>query len=93
LTRLLPGTHVDVHLVTRDGRTLVRSRVVRAYVCHLQADVVRYRGAVVFDRAIDTSAAGYAIPDILATALATEGSAYPLQTLASAMSSDERLSA
>ena len=22
-TRLLPGTHVDVHVITRDGRTLV----------------------------------------------------------------------
>ena len=30
--RLLPGTHVDVHMVTRDGRVLVRSRVVRAHM-------------------------------------------------------------
>ena len=31
-TRLLPGTHVEVHVVTREGRTLVRSRVTRAWV-------------------------------------------------------------
>jgi hypothetical protein len=91
--RLLPGTHVDVHVVTRDGRALVRSRVVRAYVCHVQADGVRYRGAVAFDRAIDTSAAGYAVPDILAAAPASEGIAYPQPVVASAVASDERLSA
>ena len=33
--RLLPGTHVDVHLVTCDGRLLVRSRVIRAFVCRV----------------------------------------------------------
>ena len=92
-TRLLPGTHVDVHVVTRDGRMLVRSRVIRAYVCHVEAASVRYRGALVFDRAIDTSAAGYAIPDILAAAAAAEGSPYPLAPVESAMASDERLSA
>ena len=27
--RLLPGTHVDVHLVTAEGRSLIRSRVIR----------------------------------------------------------------
>jgi hypothetical protein len=31
-SRLLPGTHVEVHVVTREGRTLVRSRVTRASV-------------------------------------------------------------
>ena len=91
--RLLPGTHVDVHVVTRDGRTLVRSRVVRAYVCHVQADSVRYRGALAFERAIDTSAAGYAVPGILAPAPAPLGTAYPLPVVASETTSDERLSA
>jgi len=55
--RLLPGTHVDVHVVTRDGRVLVRSRVVRAYVCCVVADSVRYRGALAFERAVDTGIA------------------------------------
>jgi hypothetical protein len=65
--RLLPGTHVDVHLVTKDGRTLVRSRVVRAHVCHVDAVLVRYRGALAFERAIDTSAVEYAVPALLAS--------------------------
>jgi hypothetical protein len=55
--RLLPGTHVDVHLVTRAGPVLVRSRVVRAYVCHVAVDTVCYRGALAFDRPVDTGIA------------------------------------
>ena len=58
--RLLPGTHVDVHIVTAEGRTLVRSRVVRAYVSHLEADLIRYRGALAFERSIDTAVVRYA---------------------------------
>jgi len=57
VARLLPGTHVDVHIVTRDGRVLVRSRVVQVQVCHVAADSVRYRGALSFDRPVDTSVA------------------------------------
>lgn len=53
--RLLPGTHVDVHVVTRDGRVLVRSRVTRAYVCALEADAVRDRGALAFEWTVDTT--------------------------------------
>jgi predicted DCC family thiol-disulfide oxidoreductase YuxK len=53
--RLLPGTHVDVHVVTWDGRILVRSRVIRAYVCALQSDAIWYHGALAFDRPIDTT--------------------------------------
>jgi hypothetical protein len=54
--RLHPGAHVDVHVVTREGRVLVRSRVVRAFISHLEADLVRYRGALAFERTIDTAA-------------------------------------
>lgn len=91
--RLLPGTHVDVHIVTRDGRALVRGRVVRAYVSHVAADVVRYRGAIAFDRAIDTSAVGYAIPDVLGGPPAAEGNAYPAAPPVTGLRLDERLSA
>jgi hypothetical protein len=91
--RLLPGTHVDVHVVTKDGRTLVRSRVVRAFVCQLEADVVCYRGAIAFERAIDTSAVGYAIPAVLADAPAAEGSAYPVVSIGINTPREERLSA
>jgi hypothetical protein len=76
-TRLLPGTHVDVHLVTRDGRLLVRSRIIRAFVCHVSAAGIRYRGALMFDRSVDTTAVGYAIPGALIASTSLEGSAYP----------------
>ena len=91
--RLLPGTHVDVHIVTKDGRILVRSSVVRAYVCHVDASLVRYRGALAFDRAIDTSVAGYAIPEVLASSPAAEGSAYPDLPALAVTRFDERLTA
>jgi hypothetical protein len=60
--RLLPGTHVDVHLVTREGRLLVRSRVVRAYVHRVNPHQSSYRGALSFDRAVPTDAVGYPVP-------------------------------
>ena len=77
VTRLLPGTHVDVHIVTRDGRVLVRSHVVRAFVTEVTADVVRYRVALAFDRVIDSSAVGYAIPTTHAPIAEERGSDYP----------------
>ena len=52
--RLLPGTHVEVHMVTGDGRVLVRTRVVRACVSALR-DGVRYRSALAFERRVDTT--------------------------------------
>jgi hypothetical protein len=70
--RLLPGTHVDVHVVTREGRVLVRSRVVRCWIAALNASAVAYRGALAFDRHVDTTAPGYAIPEA-AHALADPG--------------------
>jgi hypothetical protein len=48
--RLLPGTWVEVHVITVDGRELVRSRVVRAFVSSVSADRILYRGALAFDR-------------------------------------------
>jgi hypothetical protein len=61
-TRLLPGTHVDVHVTTRDGRVLVRARVMRAWVVRLRADAVGYHAALAFENAIDASSRGYAVP-------------------------------
>lgn len=75
--RLLPGTHVEVHLVTCDGRLLVRSRVVRAFVCHVGASEIRYRGALAFDRPVQTGLVGYAIPGGLGALSATPGNPYP----------------
>lgn len=75
--RLLPGTHVDVHIVTAEGRTLVRSRIVRAYVSHVEHDRMQYRGAIAFDRPVTTNVVGYALPEALASIAAEQGSPYP----------------
>src|SRR5581483_6677895 len=61
--RLLPGRHLDVHLVdSAVGRVLVRARVTRAYVCRLQADAIDYRAALAFDRIVDIRPGGYVVP-------------------------------
>ena len=97
--RLLPGTHVDVHLVTDEGRLLIRSRVVRAFVCHVSASTIRYRGALAFDRTmqtatqttvqrtVETSVAGYGIPDGPNGPTVAEGNPYPGSTPAPTLSS------
>jgi hypothetical protein len=54
LTRLLPNTHTDIHIVTRNGRVLVRARVIRALIWRLERDVVWYRSALAFDTVVDT---------------------------------------
>ena len=75
--RLLPGTHVEVHLVTCDGRQLVRSRVVRAFVRQLCATRVLYRGALAFDRPVHTAIVGYAMPDGDDVLSGVSGKPYP----------------
>jgi hypothetical protein len=55
-TRLLPGTRTDVHVVTRHGRLLVRTRVIRSFIWRLERDVVCYRTALEFDAAVETDA-------------------------------------
>jgi hypothetical protein len=52
-TRLLPGTHVDVHLTASQGRVLVRARVVRCAVWAVTAEVIQYRGALAFSASVD----------------------------------------
>jgi hypothetical protein len=75
--RLLPGTHVDVHLVTREGRLLVRSRVVRAFVYRLGPHQLRYRGALSFDRPVSTAAVGYPMPEASGDRIERQGNPYP----------------
>ena len=77
--RLLPGTHVEVHVVTREGRTLVRSRVTRAWVFAVAADIMQFRAALAFDARVNTA------PSWVATTRATlsgasTGSRYPNQS-------------
>jgi len=74
--RLLPGTHVEVHVVTREGRTLVRSRITRASVFAVAADTLRYRAALAFDARVNT-AANRVVATQSSPAGATGGSGYP----------------
>ena len=53
--RLLPGRRIDVHVVTRSGRVLVRATVTRAHVSEVRADALTYQAALSFDHPIDTS--------------------------------------
>jgi len=76
--RLLPGTHVEVHVVTREGRTLVRSRVTRAWVFAVAADVLQYRAALVFDARVNTAPSWVATTRTAPSSAAT-GSRYPNQ--------------
>lgn len=89
--RLLPGTHVDVHVVTPDGRVLVRSRIVRAYVFDVQPDIVRYRGALAFDRTIDTATAGYGVHGVFGGLSDPLGTAYPGAVRSTPHAGDQRL--
>jgi hypothetical protein len=73
--RLLPGTHVDAHILTAGGRVLVRSRVSRAQVCRLAASEVTYRCALAFQQPVNT--AGYGFPDPDSPKSAAEGMPYP----------------
>ena len=76
--RLLPGTHVEVHVVTREGRTLVRSRVTRAWVFAVAADTLRYRAALAFDTRVNT-APSRVVATHSSPAGGTTGSGYPRQ--------------
>jgi hypothetical protein len=75
--RLLPGRQIDVHVVSASGRTLVRSRVVRAYVARLEASAVHYHAALAFDRALDVRVEGYALPVALRDIELDQGRRYP----------------
>jgi hypothetical protein len=61
-TRLLPGTHIDVHVTAAQGRSLVRARVVRCAVFSVAADVVGYRGALAFCTQVDLAPVEQASP-------------------------------
>jgi hypothetical protein len=74
--RLLPGRHLDVHIVSAEGRTLVRSRVARAFVVKVEPDAVHYQVAFSFDRAVDVRA-GYALPSPLLAPEMERGMPYP----------------
>jgi hypothetical protein len=75
--RLLPGRHLDVHIVCVEGRMLVRSRVARAFVVRVEPNAVHYQVAFSFDRAVDVRTAGYALPSRLLASEGERGIRYP----------------
>jgi hypothetical protein len=50
--RLLPGSHVDLHLATSHERAVIRGRVLRCSVASVLATCIWYHGAVHFDRSL-----------------------------------------
>lgn len=88
--RLLPGTHLDVHVVTRDGRVLVRSRVVRAFVFDVQAASIRYRAALSFDLEVNTAPPGYSFPSGDRQEGAERGTNYPAAIQPDPAAAEER---
>lgn len=76
--RLLPGRHLDIHVISVDGRVLVRSRVARAFVWLVSSNAVHYRAALAFDQALDVRADGYALPAALRPVDTQPGSVYPV---------------
>src|SRR5262245_42531590 len=75
--RLLPGRQFDVHIVSAEGRTLVRCRVARAFVVKVEPDAVHYRVALSFERAVDVRVDGYALPPPLLAPEMAGGMLYP----------------
>ena len=91
--RLLPGRHLDVHIVTSGGRTLVRSRVVRAFVSHLQPDAIRFRVALAFEQAVDTRPCESLVPAVLVSLTNAREKAYADRSDSGDIVFDERLTA
>ncbi len=91
--RLLPGRHLDVHVVSSQGRVLVRSRVARAFVARLEADAIHYRAALAFERVIDVRVTGYAMPAPFLAVESERGNPYPDRAVSTDIEFAERLSA
>lgn len=79
--RLLPGTHVDIHLMTTGGRVLRRARVVRAAVWSLEATGIEFRVALAFDTPVDSSARRVALTRIEDFASSSHGDQLPGHTI------------
>lgn len=74
-TRLLPGTHAEVHVIGVSGRQLVRSRIVWAKV--LAVSPLIYEAALCFDAEVVLLAEGYRIPGVASTLVGHAGFGYP----------------
>jgi hypothetical protein len=66
--RLLPGSSIEIHFEQKKRWPAVRGRVLRCAVAHIEPHLVRYRGAVLFDRHLpwlsDDPGFGYSVPGI-----------------------------
>ena len=91
--RLLPGRHLDVHIVTSAGRTLLRSRVARAYVCRVQSGAIHYHAALAFEQAVDTRPCGSPVPAVLVSLTNAREKAYSDRSDSGDIVFDERLTA
>ena len=62
--RLLPGSHVELHVETQSRRDNIRGRVLRCAVVGVRASGVSYRGAIGFDRHLPwfIEPDGYVVP-------------------------------
>jgi hypothetical protein len=90
--RLLPGRHLDVHVVSSQGRILVRARVARAWVSRLEANVIHYRAALAFECAVDVRVEGYPMPAPVLAVQIEPGNAYPDRVGSGDIEFTERLS-
>jgi len=66
--RLLPGSSIDIHFDLDKRLPAERGRVLRCAVARLEAALICYRGAVLFDRHLpwltDDGRRGYAVPSL-----------------------------
>jgi len=89
--RLLPGTHVEVHINGGRGRVLLRARVVRCLVWSLASDALHYRGALAFASALDLADGGYLLPEGFDQVQESRGGAYPAASAQVGSDLDERV--
>ena len=90
--RLLPGRHLDVHIVSSQGRVLVRSRVARAFVSRVESSAVHYRAALAFESVVDVRVEGYPMPAPVLAVQIEPGNAYPDRAGSGDIEFAERLS-
>jgi hypothetical protein len=75
--RMLPGTHVDVHLMTTGGRVLRRARVMRASVLTIDATGIAFQVALAFDAPVDSAARRVGLTRIEDFASPSDGNQLP----------------
>jgi len=86
--RLLPGTHVDVHLMTRSGRVLRRARVARAAVGSIDGTGIVFQVALAFDAPVDSSVGRVSATRIEEFANPLDGERLPAHVASRVRSSD-----